>query len=335
LIVLPVELLVVAVNYTVDPANILSSSAYVTGIADILSKGHNVDNVSNYDERLLQQQMIRKIAYKPDVVVLGSSRIMEVGSDFFPGKKVLNCGVSHANINDIVAIVGLLDSTGKLPASVVLNLDPFLICKGGTKEWETLAPYYRYFVGRLGANGEEAGSNAHQKLATLLSFEYFEKALAFLGQGKNKRYQDVGADKPSHYGRYADGAICYPAAYINPDTIKVAGDARTVGAREQADLDTSRLNLLNRLLDYLESKDVKVTFVMLPFHSQYFQMMNLSHPHIFSAYENIYSDLAKRRKIAIHGSYDAVRIGVPQGQFYDAHHCSPAAIKQTFSYQLL
>src|SRR5580698_1852135 len=75
LIVAPLGLLVLGVNYFIDPANIFSGKAYVAGISDVLVKGHNVDNVSNYDERALQEQMVRKLPYRPDVVVLGSSRV--------------------------------------------------------------------------------------------------------------------------------------------------------------------------------------------------------------------------------------------------------------------
>lgn len=335
LIVLPVELLVILVNYRVDPANIFSSKEYVSGIANILLKGHNVDNVSNYDERLLQQQMIGGIDHTPDVVVLGSSRIMEVGAEFFPDKKVLNCGVSHANINDLLAIMGLLDSVGKLPSAVLINLDPFLICKGGSQEWESLTAYQQHFLRQIGMDGERAGANPRKKLYSLLSFEYFEKSLTFLLQRKDKKYRDVGLERPSHYGRYADGSICYPVSYMHPDSIKVAGDARTVGARDEAELDTSRLRLLNGMLDYLERKGIKVMFAMLPFHDQYFQMMNQMHPNIFSLYETIYTEIARRRNIGIQGSFDPARVGVPESLFYDAHHCSRIAIKQTLSNQLL
>ncbi|MEJ0081062.1 MAG: hypothetical protein WDM78_08985 [Puia sp.] len=72
-------------NYLVDPANIFTSKQYVAGIASILSLGHNVDNISNYNERLLQEQRVLKLTKTPDIMVLGSSRVMEIGSDFFPG----------------------------------------------------------------------------------------------------------------------------------------------------------------------------------------------------------------------------------------------------------
>ena len=81
LILLPVAILVISVNYFVDPANMFSSREYVSGIADILSKGNNVNNVKNYDERLLQEQMTTKLQRTPDIVVLGSSRVMAVGSE--------------------------------------------------------------------------------------------------------------------------------------------------------------------------------------------------------------------------------------------------------------
>src|ERR1700761_9668227 len=134
-IILSAGLLLVLLNYTIDPANIYSSKKYIGGIAGILSAGHNVDNVSNYDERLLQEQMVTRLHHTPDIIVLGSSRIMEVGTDFFPGRTVLNCAVSHADINDLIAMAGLLDSTGHLPKTIVMNVDPMLIGQGKASEW--------------------------------------------------------------------------------------------------------------------------------------------------------------------------------------------------------
>ena len=140
IIIVPVGLMIVATNYLVDPANIFSGAHYVDGIANILTRGHNVDNLSNYDERLFQEQMIKRLHKAPDIVVLGSSRVMEIGSSFFPGETVLNCGVSHGNINDLFAIIGTLDSMNKLPSEMVIGVEHWLICVGGTSEWQSLYP---------------------------------------------------------------------------------------------------------------------------------------------------------------------------------------------------
>jgi hypothetical protein len=332
LIIAPIVLLVVMVNYFVDPANIFSGTTYVSGISDILVKGHNVDNVSNYDERAMQEQMIRKLPYRPDVVVLGSSRVMELGSDFFPGKKVLNCGVSHANIHDIIALTGLLDSLHKLPGEMLINVDPHLICQGGTAEWQTLQYYHTYMMNKWHL-GEDVGRRSLllEKLGALISFDYFEKSLTFLIQHKSKNFRDVGTERPAIYGRFSDGTVCYSASYANPDTIKVAGDARAVGGREIVALDPGKCQLLSKLVDYLMSQRVKVVLVMLPYHHEYYQAMNQRFGNVFSSYDTLYRQFARAKTIPIRGGFDATGLGIPLDEFYDSWHCSKEAIKKVYN----
>ena len=332
LIVAPLGLLVIGVNYFIDPANIFSGKAYVAGISDVLIKGHNVDNVTNYDERALQEQMIAKLSYRPDVVVLGSSRVMELGADFFPGKRVLNCGVSHANVHDLIAIVGLLDSLHKLPEEIVINADPHLICQGGTTEWQTLASAHRYMMGKLHLP-TDAGQRSLllEKAGALFSFDYFEKSLTFLSQHKSKRFRDVGMDRPATSGRFSDGTVCYSASYSNPDTLKVAADARVVGGREIVNLDPGKVQSLSTLVDYLIGRGVKVVLVMIPYHHEYYATMNKRFENVFSSYDSLYRQFAREKAIPIRGGFDAVRLGIPLDEFYDSWHCSKEAIKKVYN----
>jgi hypothetical protein len=332
LIIVPIAVLVVSINFFTDPANVFSDRAYVAGICDILVKGHNVDNVSNYNERALQEQMISKLPYRPDVVVLGSSRVMEIGSDFFPGERVLNCGVSHGNIYDVIAIVGLLDSLRKLPAKIVINVDPHLICQGGTMEWQTLLPYYNYLLAKWRLpGGMTQRSLFMEKMTTLFSFEYFEKSITFLAQRKSKHFRDVGTERPAVYGRFSDGTICYPASYANPDTTKVASDALVVGGREVVSLDAEKFKLLSTLVESLRRQRVTVALVMLPYHREYYRAMNQRFGNVFGAYDTLYRQFARANDISVRGGFDAVGLGVPDDEFYDAWHCSKEAIKKVYN----
>jgi hypothetical protein len=332
LILVPITLLVITANYFVDPANIFNGRAYVSGIADILLKGHNVDQVANYDERALQEQIITRLSWRPEVVVLGSSRIMELGADFFPGKKVLNCGVSHANINDLLAITGLLDSTGRLPQEVVINLDPHLVCQGGTSEWESLSAYRDHYLKEIHAQEPSHPASLRlEKFYSLISFEYFEKSLGFVLQRKTKRFLDVGLNRPALYGRFSDGTICYPSSYACPDTLKVTGDAGVVGGREETTPDKTKLKQLSELLDFLAGRKIAVVFVMLPFHPQYYRKMDQRFPGMFNQYTRIFGQLALDRHIPIHGGFDANALGIPPSQFYDSWHCSRVAIKKVYN----
>jgi hypothetical protein len=311
---------------------------YVRGIADILLKGHNADNVSNYDERLLQQQMVSRIPKTPDVIVLGSSRAMEIGSDFFPGKTLLNCAVSHADIHDLIAIAGLMDSAGRMPEQVVINVDPFLVSEGNASEWKSIAAYQAHFL-RVAGIGD--GGN-HQdnpflispKYASLVSPDYFQKSLLFFTSGKKKNYRDVGLERPVVYGRFSDGTVCYSEAYTHPDTAKVAGDAAQTAAKTgMAPPDPAKTRLLEQLLDFFQSRHVRVQLIMLPVHEQYYSVVNARQANLFVQNESWFRDLAKNKSVPVSGGFDAKAFGLTPSVFYDMYHCSKAAIKSVINLQ--
>lgn len=333
LIILPTGGLVISFNYLIDPANVFSPAEYVAGIAKILSKGHNADNVSNYDERLLQEQMIKRLLRTPDVVVLGSSRIMEAGSDFFPGRQVLNCGVSHANIFDVIAVTGILDSLQRLPAEVYINADIGLISKKGTAEWQSLEKYYDRFAGKYvkGKINPGEASLRWKKLYSLVSFEYFRESFSFGVKGGSKQYTDAGIRRPANYGRYSDGTVAYPKSYMQPDTVKIAGDAYTTGKQEGLSLpDSNKIMLLNKLLDFYEARKIKVHLVLLPYHPGYYAGVNSRQEHVFDWYESFYRQLAADRHTSINGGFNALTQQVLPGEFYDMYHCSKDAVKRVF-----
>jgi len=333
IIILPTVSMVAITNYTVDPANIFSSSEYLGGIAVILSKGHNVDNLSNYDERLLQEQMVKRLPNSPDIIVLGSSRIMEIGSDFFPGKKVLNCGVSHGGIRDLAAITGLLDSLARLPPEVVIGLDPYMIGKGGTSEWESLSAYYDYFLKKtLSESKEDHGlSNSYRKLSSFFSFDYFKSSLEFLIKRHSKHYWDIGTGIPLS-GRFSDGTIAYPESYRNPDTLKVALDARITGLKNGLpEPDSVSIGLLNELLNFLQQRRIAVKFVMTPYQPDFYAAINERQPMLFHRYEAFVRELGVKRNIPVIGGFDPINLNISNAQFYDMYHCSKDALKKIFN----
>lgn len=91
LLLLPIAIFIIAINFFVDPANIFYNG-YEKGIAEHLVKGYNVTNVENYNERLLQKYFIDNMKDCPDIIALGSSRIMQLNSPFLKEDKFINTG---------------------------------------------------------------------------------------------------------------------------------------------------------------------------------------------------------------------------------------------------
>lgn len=338
IIFVPFAIIIVAINYYVDPANIFSGDAYVDKIATILASGNNADNISNYNERLLQKHFLQKQKEKnPDVVVMGSSRIMEISSNVYADKKLFNIGVSHANINDLIALAGLMDELKIKPKSVVINVDPFLICKGdkGADEWTTLKEYHQKFSTTYCKNitynaAVEEEDNQLKKYYTLLTFDYFKNSIEFLYKGNTKNVENVGKNTPKKYGRYVDGSVAYSDKYQHPDTTIIANVAKGMGKLVVPEIDNNKLNYLKCLFEYFKANGTTITLVMLPFHSNYYEEANAKQKNIFNTYETFYNSLAQQNNIKIIGSFNAKKEGLNNADFYDTYHCNGNAIKRIF-----
>ncbi len=333
LLFVPPGAVILFVNFKVDPANIFSGEKYIENIATILVSGNNADNIANYNERLLQKKVLFKQKQEPEVLIMGSSRIMEISSDFFSGRHLLNIGVSHANINDLVALAGIIDSLKLIPDEVIINVDPYLVCKGdkGTKEWQSLYAFHAYFLQKNYPGGEsgtvEDTENRFRKYYTMITFEYFKESLAFLIKGKNKDVYNVGKEVPAKYGRYADGSIAYPLSYTRPDTILVADVAKRMGKENIGEIDPLKLKYLNELVNFFKKNNTRVIILKLPFHPVFFDAVNEKQNHVFDRYEAFYNNWAKEQQLTIKGEFSSKKLNLHQADFYDVYHCSGKVIK--------
>ena len=105
--------------------------AFEKGIADILLSGHNVANIGNYDERLLQKDIIQNDQRQIDIIVLGSSRSMQINSqtinDIFQDQIFFNHAVSGASVEDYIAILDLYLEKNALPSTIIIGVDPWIL----------------------------------------------------------------------------------------------------------------------------------------------------------------------------------------------------------------
>jgi hypothetical protein len=331
-IVGPIGLIVLLTNAAVDPANLLRGGTYVEGIALALTGGNNVDNIANYDERLLQKAYITYTRKPIDRVIMGSSRVMEIRQSFFPGEKVANLGVSHANINDLIAITGVLDSSHKLPKKVLIGVDPFLICrsKNGDSEWESLGAYHQYFIKKyhVKTKFQPTQTNTFKKYYTLATFDYFRQSLYFWSQGHDKKFINVGNQQPIKSGRLSDGSICYASDYKTPDTLVVSNVAAQSAKDKLPGIDQDKLQLLYVLINFYQRKQIEVSLVMVPFHYNYYTGINKHQQFNFQAYEKLFLDFAHRHKIKVMGSFNPIKEAVSKGEFYDLYHCTGESIQR-------
>ncbi len=91
----------------------------------------------------LKPLWIERLHSREDIIVLGSSRLIEVPADWFRPRRMLNAAMFAGDFEDAVSVFRLCLETGKTPQLVLLDLNPGLNFDGKPRIAPALAPYFR------------------------------------------------------------------------------------------------------------------------------------------------------------------------------------------------
>jgi len=330
ILILPYAFIIAGTNYYFDPANILTNGKYEAEVAKLLLKGHNLDRLKNFDERLALKNIISNLPYTPDIVTIGTSRSLEISSDFFPNKKFNNCSLSHANIKDLIAVVGLLDSCNKLPKQIYLETSSVIVNSSSLDEWESIHEYYDYWLQKNFIENSNDNFKLHlfkKKITALFSFAYFRNSLLSIKSGGGKKVVDVGSEVPKGFGRFFDYSISYSDAYRKVDTLKAIADAEIFTTKNATPkINTTDLQLLMKMIEYLKSKKVTVILLNIPFQPDCYNILNKRNKLFIDLSKDI-ELFAMKNNVKLVGTFNPYEANIRRSQFYDQLHCDKAALK--------
>lgn len=340
--ILVVLVAAILLNYFVDPSHIFTDDKYEEQIAAILAEGENVANVSNYDERLLMERYVDKITEEKDILLLGSSRSMQVRADIFPNRSFHNSSVSGASIEDILAIYELYHQKGLIPSTVILGLDPwFLNANSGHKSWITLKEEYLAIIERLDISvspDDIPKGNTLSKLKELVSLRYLQNSLGLLFSSEgdepyktNEKFCETG-------GILADGSRIYPLEMRNMAPPDVAAKAITYAKEtpvyslgDFTEIDQFLLSILTTFVDYLQSERITVVFYLPPYHPDAYPILSRSPDYrIIDEVESIYRNLAEQRIIVVIGGYNPDTSSSLMEDFFDGMHPRESSVRKAF-----
>jgi len=334
---------VMVINYRMDPAHLFQGDRYELGIADLLLGGHNVANVSNYDDRLVQKFYIEGLDKKKDILVFGSSHAMVIHSSLFPGKSMFNNSVSGASLEDLVAISEIYQQRGLLPSVVIISLDPWLLNRDNLQtRWTTLEPEYALAMKRLGLPFEPAPNDrinsAWDKYQQLISPTYFQESfktwgLTLVGNtpvpGNYYPTEEMIGELPI---RLADDSLSYPAASRTQPSPNVNLANATTTLQEFTRLDPELTRILETWVTAMQKDGVQVIFWLSPYQpGAYHYLINSPNYHIIVDVQKYYGDLALRNGIQLIGSYNPDDIPCAGNEFYDEQHPQESCIEKIWA----
>jgi hypothetical protein len=98
----------------------------------------------------LKPVWLEHVQVHPDVVILGTSRVVQIRQEWFRPRKMLNLALFAGDFTDMVAIMQECLESGKTPRLVLLELNPTLTFEGKIRVEPGLSAYFRHALEHYG-----------------------------------------------------------------------------------------------------------------------------------------------------------------------------------------
>lgn len=327
---LPFILMIVLVNFFGDAARLFSDE-YEKKIARLINKGSFVTNVKNFDEGLLQKELIINGSIHPEVLIIGSSRTMLISSDLFKGVQSLNNSVSRANIKDVISIYQLYKENHKLPKKIIIGIDPNTFNEYNTKTiWKSLEYGYNRFHKKKAPKFNEL-----DKYKELYSLSYFQKSIESL---LSENRDPFPTNKKSNITNTIlnDGSLVYGKLYREATrdeidrrmALRIDNDLNDL---ESFDVISERIWLdFTKLISDLKQNNIEVSFFIAPVHPKVYEKIEKEYRMVIKT-EFFLTEYAKKNNIEIYGTFNPLKLGFNETNFYDGFHCNKKTIERIIS----
>lgn len=274
-LMIPVGIVVSAVNAVVDPAALFIRGRDIYELAEYMCGGGIVVGNSNINERELLRSIIKAQEKEPDIIAVGSSRIMYVDGSLVARNvkqgSFRNHGLSGGGLYDCIAVVGAYDAYGgSLPKTVIIGADPWLFDRYDPGDrYSEMAEEIAHMQDVI-AGVENTGRHSiwqkwrqqAEKLIQLFSVTYFQSSLKYAinnGSLLQKQYSYADSeDETDGALRRADGSIRSALDYMNRSSEEVSADVNWRVALKEInrtsyypDLDKSMQKEFEDFVEYL------------------------------------------------------------------------------------
>lgn len=334
---LSVYTVIVSLNYRIDPANLFHVSI-VEKMVPLLNAGKTIESPGNLDEGLFELGMIKHMQWEPGTVVIGSSHIMY---EPWPFEDCFVAGLSGAYLGDYYAVVGMLEEYKRLPQHIVIGADPWAFMTGAESgRHKSIREYSLRALDRVdGKKSDVAVSNQSilDKYKELISFAYFQasyKKMRSDGLKKSLMEDDreiivaenneIGdKQKIMPNGRYifSKNGLKYVQENDNLADAAVRNQQIYQLGPGFSELQTDNLAQFEKLIIYLQKKEVKIDFYLHPWYPSVYKHFceNEKYSGVLKT-EDYLRDLGKKYNIVVHGSFSSELTGMKEEDFADWFH---------------
>ena len=361
LFILPLLCMVAAVNWYVD------SYAYLRITYDQIGEQMAVNSMnvlgleeSDFNDRNLLLACMKKQTEPKEIIVAGSSRVMNFDHTMFATDSFYNTGLSESTIYDLLAVVAILEQNGQMPDKMIIGVDAFLFnASHNNDRWMDLEDYVIYMENRLAdedymadtyetASMSEsltmAGSerflqkNTGRDNSKWLSLDYFRYNITLLPEHKRFAVDYTMDWEAEQYLKHYDGSIAYQRSLREVDAGEVEELTRqsieehvVYRMTDFQEIDEQSMALFSALIDYLQDRGVGVMLYLPPYSPMMYNYIESEEQyHMIFQVEQRIKELASDKQAALYGSYDPAGCELEMTDLYDIYHVKTEKMQDTF-----
>ena len=314
---------------------VIGALGYATELATLDKEGWLAFKLSeakyvyfeNIDERKFIRGRLRYKLSEADAIIMGSSRIMQIGSQVL-GRPTLNLSVSGASVEDHIAFVP--EAIKKVNASVLyLGADSWLFNNAsGQERWKSVDDMYAYWNEVIDRGESLAAARRYMETRGTEPPNLSWAQTLYLAVNLSAITTENG-DKESVAKKAYDGHHIYDDIYAekSPPDIKNGFAALLRYSMMPYSYDGTKRQKYIGLIHFVQQSGVRVVVVLSPYHPHLYETIEREKP-VFIEAENEFRKIAAEMNVPIIGSYNPALVGCDITEFYDGMHPKESCMKK-------
>lgn len=339
---IPIPVIMLTINYWVDPGDLFGRNGQSRLIAQTLAEGKNVEGAFYCDNGIWRRMQIESLT-KKDVLVLGSSRVASLHASAFPGHSFVNMSVLAAQLGDLLSLYRIFDRLDKEPFQVVLGADPLMIAQGPDYlRWKSLRPELidMHLTLRLPLPlhlDEQPSFWLPLEYLELLSPSYFQQSVGRLSRpGSDHKCLPTDKEYDTNDITLPDGSLHWtfdnPRNEIDPSVLRRKAESDAAELTKPSNLPSNMVNqekvrIFAAFVKYLQQRKIHVVLFLTPYHPLTFNELNRSGKYpLLQQAQSEYEAMADQYGMQIVGSYNPSDCSLSEEDFWDGLHLHEIAL---------
>lgn len=343
-LMLPVLLLAPAVNYIVDPANLFEKEGeQETKITEALLSGKNVVNFDRYDDRKIGTYLLSRRTDHPNVMVLGSSRTLNIHGDLFPQSRFVNGSMLGSTIREVLASYAIVHRGKIHPDTVIVGIDPWMVnADAYDSRWIAVKSDFNAALTMIGAKSWPSPRSQQEnesRWGALFSADYFQQSIRSLwNRAEKPRWYISDSTNNIGFTRLPEGS--YTTSQVQRTNNQLAVDAlaeKYAGdgiymLNANARVDSTLLFAVTQLLHVIRQDGSVPILYLPPYHPIVYARITSDPTHqLVGEAEVALREAAARTGVRVVGSYDPAALGLSGADFYDGHHLRESGLAKALA----